>query len=158
MSQKLKVGDKVPAFSLPDQNGNTINLADYLGKQPVVIYFYPKDDTPGCTAEACSFRDQYEDFKDAGAEVFGISSDSPQKHAAFAKRHGLPFVLLSDEHKRARKLMGVPGDLFGLLPGRVTYVVDDTGAVVHIFNSQLKAERHVKEAIQSLRRGAKAGS
>jgi thioredoxin-dependent peroxiredoxin len=148
----IKVGSKIPEFSLPDQDGNLINIKDHIGKNNLVIYFYPKDDTPGCTAEACSFRDQFEVFRDSGAEVFGISSDSVEMHKNFAEKHRLPFRLLSDVNKQARKLFGVPGDMLGLLPGRVTYIVDKTGTVRRIFNSQLNAEKHVSEALEVLKK------
>lgn len=149
-NMSIKVGSKVPEFSLPDQDGKMVNIMDFVGKNNLVIYFYPKDDTPGCTAEACSFRDQFVVFQEYGAEVFGISADSVEKHKNFAEKHRLPFRLLSDVNKRVRKLFGVPSDLLGLLPGRVTYIVDKTGTVRHIFNSQLNAEKHVTEALQIL--------
>jgi thioredoxin-dependent peroxiredoxin len=148
---KLKVGSKIPQFVLPDQDGNNININDLTGKSNLVIYFYPKDDTPGCTAEACSFRDQFVDFKETGAEVIGISSDSVASHKKFAEKHNLPFRLLSDVNKQVRKAFGVPGDMLGLFPGRVTYVVDKQGIVRHIFNSQFNAAKHVEEAIGVLK-------
>ncbi len=148
---KLKVGSKIPQFVLPDQDGNNININDLTGKSNLVIYFYPKDDTPGCTAEACSFRDQFVDFKETGAEVIGISSDTVASHKKFAEKHNLPFRLLSDVNKQVRKAFGVPGDMLGLLPGRVTYVVDKQGIVRHIFNSQFNAAKHVEEAIGVLK-------
>lgn len=149
---KIKVGSTIPAFSLPDQEGQHVNINDFIGKSNLVIYFYPKDDTPGCTREACSFRDQFEVFRDSGAEVFGISADSVEKHKQFAEKHRLPFRLLSDVNKRVRKLFGVPGDLLGLIPGRVTYIVDKQGKVRHIFNSQFNAEKHVSEALEVLKK------
>lgn len=145
----VKVGDPAPDFSLPDAEGNAVRLTDLRGT-PVVLYFYPKDDTPGCTREACSFRDQYEDFRDAGAEVIGVSSDSREAHRRFAERHRLPFRLLSDQGGTVRKRYGVPATL-GLLPGRVTFVIDGEGVVRHVFNSQLDATRHVAEALGALR-------
>jgi peroxiredoxin Q/BCP len=148
----IKVGDRAPDFTLPDASGKDVSLAG-LGGKPVVLYFYPKDDTPGCTKEACSFRDQYEDFRDAGAQVVGVSSDSTASHAKFAARHKLPFTLLSDAGGRVRKLYGVPATL-GLLPGRVTFVIDAGGVVRHVFNSQLDATRHVSEALAVLRKGS----
>lgn len=147
----IKIGNKVPAFSLPSQNGELFDLGTVLGKKPLVIYFYPKDDTPGCTAEACGFRDAYEDFQQAGAEVIGVSSDPVVKHSAFASRYSLPFILLSDTEKKLRKLFGVPGNLFGLLDGRVTYVVDKEGVVRHIFNSQINATKHIDEALKVIK-------
>ena len=149
-SKTLNVGDKAPDFHLPDAEGRMISLSDYRGV-PVVVYFYPKDDTPGCTAEACAFRDQYEDFKQVGAEVIGISSDAPDRHARFAGRHRLPFVLLSDQDGAVRKAYGVAAT-FGILPGRVTFVIDRDGVIGHIFSSQFRATRHVSEAIDVLGR------
>jgi peroxiredoxin Q/BCP len=116
-----------------------------------VIYFYPRDDTPGCTKEACSFRDHYEEFREAGAEVIGVSSDSASSHQGFARRHRLPFLLLADRGGEVRKRYGVPATL-GLLPGRVSYVIDREGIVRHVFESQLQATRHVDEALAALRR------
>ncbi len=146
----IRVGDAAPDFTLPKQDGSLVTLKTLLGKGPVVLYFYPKDDTPGCTAEACSFRDAYEDFKEAGAEVVGISSDSESAHRDFADKHRLPFVLVSDQGGKVRKLYGVPSTL-GLLPGRVTYVIDAGGVVRHVFNSQLNPTKHVREALEVLR-------
>jgi peroxiredoxin Q/BCP len=145
----VKVGAQAPEFALPDADGKPVRLADLRGK-PVVLYFYPKDDTPGCTKEACSFRDQYQDFQDAGAVVVGVSSDSSESHRKFAQKHKLPFTLLSDAGGKVRKLYGVPATL-GLLPGRVTFVIDGEGVVRHVFNSQLAATRHVEEALGTLR-------
>lgn len=148
-NQKVKVGDQVPSFELANQHGDIVSSDSFIGR-PFVIYFYPKDDTPGCTAEACSFRDQYEDFKDIGAEVIGVSADSPQSHLRFAEKHNLPFILLSDKNNELRSRFGVPSSFFGLFPGRVTYVVDNQGVVQHVFDSQLQAKKHVKEAIKHL--------
>jgi peroxiredoxin Q/BCP len=147
----IRVGDVAPGFTLPKQDGAPVELKALLRKGPVVLYFYPKDDTPGCTAEACSFRDAYEDFKEAGAEVVGISSDSAGKHQAFADKHHLPFILVSDEAGAVRKLFGVPSTL-GLFPGRVTYVIDPGGVVRHVFNSQLNPTKHVGEALEVLKK------
>lgn len=142
----LQVGDKIPNFSAKDSNGNDFDSASIIGKKPIVLYFYPKDNTPGCTAQACSFRDQYEDFKDLGAEVIGISSDSVQSHEKFAKRYKLPFVLLSDSDKKLRSLFGVKTNLFGLLPGRVTYVADKNGIIELVFDS-MNATSHIPKAL-----------
>jgi peroxiredoxin Q/BCP len=146
----IEPGDVAPDFALPDRAGHTVRLSDYRGKKAVVLYFYPKDDTPGCTKEACSFRDQYEVFKEAGAEVIGVSSDSEASHDRFASKYNLPFVLVADRGGKVRKQYGVPATL-GLLPGRVTFVIDPQGVVCHVFNSQLQATRHVEEAVQALR-------
>jgi len=148
---KIVVGSTIPSFELPDQYGNLVNVAESIGKNNLVIYFYPKDDTPGCTAEACSFRDQFEVFRDSGAEVFGISSDSIEKHRNFAEKHHLPFKLLSDVNKKVRKLFGVPSDFLGLLPGRVTYIIDKSGVARYVFNSQFNAEKHVVEALEMIK-------
>ncbi|KAB0240474.1 peroxiredoxin [Microcystis aeruginosa EAWAG127a] len=146
----IKVGDRVPDFSLPSQTGTTVNISDLLGKKSLVIYFYPKDDTPGCTAESCAFRDSYEVFTDAGAEVIGISADSPQSHQQFAQKYNLPFTLLSDSDNRVRKLFGVPATLF-VLPGRVTYIIDKEGIVRHIFDSMLDFKAHVTESLNTIK-------
>lgn len=148
---ELKIGDVLPNFTAIDTNGNTFNSETIIGKQPAVIYFYPKDDTPGCTAQACSFRDQYEDFKNLGAEVIGISSDTIESHQKFAKRYKLPFLLLSDSDKKIRKLFGVPSDLFGLLPGRVTYVIDKNGIIQLVFNA-MSSKIHITKALAILKK------
>lgn len=147
---KVEVGSTLPIFELNDQHGELFRIDSVLGKKNLVIYFYPKDDSPGCTKEACSFRDQFEVFKDADAIVIGISSQSVESHLKFAEKHRLNYTLLSDTNKKVRKLFGVPTDLFGLLPGRVTYVVNKKGIVEFMFNSQIKAEKHVDEALRIL--------
>lgn len=146
----VQVGDTAPDFTLPSQSGETVSLKDFIGKKSVVLYFYPKDDTPGCTAEACGFRDSYEVFKEAGAEVIGVSDDSCASHQKFATKYNLPFILVSDTGKQLRKLYGVPSTL-GLLPGRVTYVIDKNGVVRHIFNSQFNFKGHIEEALKTLK-------
>jgi len=151
----VKVGERAPDFSLPDANGKTFRLSDQRGRKPVVLYFYPKDDTPGCTREACGFRDQYEEFQQLGAEVVGVSSDSSSSHQRFASKHRLPFTLLADEAGAVRKLYGVPANLGGLIPGRVTFVIDREGIVRHVLNSQLDAKRHVAESLASLGAGGR---
>jgi peroxiredoxin Q/BCP len=143
----LKVGDRAPDFTLPSQDGNPVSLADFAGKNAVVLFFYPKDESPICTKEACSFRDAYEDFTKAGAAVIGVSSDSAESHEKFASRHRLPFLLLADEDGSLRKAFGTPKTL-GVLPGRTTYVIDKEGVVRLIFNSQLSASDHVAEALK----------
>ena len=146
MARGIQVGDKAPDFTLPAQTGEQVRLSDRLGQRVVVLYFYPKDETSGCTAEACAFRDSYEVFAEAGAEVIGVSSDSVDKHAAFADHHKLPFTLVSDDKGQIRKSYGVPSTL-GVLPGRVTYVIDRTGTVRHVFNSMTNIGRHVNDAL-----------
>ena len=145
----LKIGDKLPSFSAKDTNGNIFNSQDYIGKQPLVIYFYPKDDTPGCTAQACSFRDNYQEFKDLGAEVIGISSDTVTSHLKFKSKFNLPFILLSDNDKKLRKLFGVQNNLF-IIPGRETFVMDKNGIILMIFNS-MSAEIHIEKALKTLK-------
>jgi len=132
---------------MPTQSGSTISLGDFLGKSAVVLYFYPKDNTKGCTDEACSFRDSYEVFKKAGAEVIGVSSDSEESHQKFASKYQLPFILISDKKGTLRKHYGVPA-ILGILPGRVTYVIDKKGTIRHIFNDMFNAQKHITEALQ----------
>jgi thioredoxin-dependent peroxiredoxin len=147
----LRIGDPAPDFELPSMTGEPVRLSDFRGKSEVVLFFYPKDNTPGCTVEACTFRDSYEAFREAGAEVIGISSDSADSHRRFAERFHLPFVLLSDADGALRARYGVPRTL-GLFPGRVTYLIDRHGIVRHIFSSQLQPRRHVAEALEVLKR------
>jgi peroxiredoxin Q/BCP len=151
----IQIGDRAPEVTGTTQTGETISLANYLGKQTVVLYFYPKDNTPVCTAQACAFRDVYEDFVAAGAVVIGVSSDSPASHEKFATGKDLPFILLSDQEGSLRKAFGVPKTL-GLLPGRVTYVIDKQGIVRHVFNSQFFAGKHVKQALAMVQQLAAA--
>jgi peroxiredoxin Q/BCP len=146
---KVDVGSRAPNFALPSQSGEMVSLGDFLGEKPVILFFYPKDDTPGCTKEVCAFRDSFEELSNLDAEVIGISSDSVESHKGFAERHKLPFTLLSDEGGKVRRLYGVPNS-FGLFPGRVTYVIDREGVVRHIFSSQIEVEQHVEEALKTL--------
>lgn len=146
---QVKVGSKVPSFQLKDQDGNDFDISTVLGKQPLVIYFYPKDETSVCTKEACSFRDAYEEFSKYGAKVIGISGDGVASHKSFAQHHQLPFTLLSDADNKVRKLFGVPKTF--VIPGRVTYVVNKEGVVVHEFNSMRDGEKHVTEALAALK-------
>jgi peroxiredoxin Q/BCP len=146
---RVDAGSKAPNFTLASQSGEMVNLKDFIGTKPVVLFFYPKDDTPGCTKEACAFRDDYDQFEKLDAKVIGISSDSVESHRRFAKKHDLPFTLLSDEGRKVRRLYSVP-NAFGLFPGRVTYVIDEEGVVRHIFSSQLGVEQHVEEALNAL--------
>ena len=151
MAYGIQAGDKAPDFTLPAQSGEPVRLKDRLGERVVVLYFYPRDDTRGCTAQACAFRDSHEVFAEAGAEVIGISSDSVDRHAAFAGLHELPFTLLSDQGGRVRKLYGVPAVL-GLLPGRVTYVIDREGTVRYVLNSMTNISQHVSDALDEVRK------
>lgn len=151
MGKTLQKGDLIPDVSLKDQDGNLIDLPSLTGEKALVVYFYPKDDTPGCTAEACGFRDKYEEFVGMGADIIGISSDTVGSHKKFANKYGLNFTLLSDCYGHAEKAFGVPRNLLGLLPGRVTYVFDKVGKLVYSFNSTTKATKHVAEAMEALR-------
>lgn len=146
---KVKVGDAAPDFTLPSSTGTEVSLSGFRGKRSVVLYFYPKDETVGCTKEACAFRDSYQTFKEQGAEVLGVSSDSVDSHKRFAEKHGLSFLLLSDSDGKTRKMYGVPSTL-GFLPGRVTYVIDREGVVRSIFNSQVQPEKHIAKALEAL--------
>ncbi|MFM7406892.1 MAG: peroxiredoxin [Cuspidothrix sp.] len=145
----IKVGDTAPNFNLPDQIGKNVSLSDFRSQKSVVLYFYPKDDTPGCTVESCAFRDEYEVFKSAGAEVIGVSGDSSESHKKFASKHNLPFILLSDQGDKVRKQYGAT-TAFGFIPGRVTYVIDQNGIVQYVFDSMLNFKGHVEEALKTL--------
>ncbi|MGC8644365.1 MAG: peroxiredoxin [Isosphaeraceae bacterium] len=150
----VQVGDPAPDFTLPSSTGEIVSLASFKGRE-VVLFFYPKDNTPGCTAEACSFRDSHQAFQDAGAVVIGVSSDSERSHQQFASRLNLPFLLLSDSKGEVRAQYGVARTL-GVLPGRVTYLIDRDGVVRHTFSSQFQPGKHVTEMLtklQELRNG-----
>jgi peroxiredoxin Q/BCP len=147
----LRVGEAAPDFVLPDRTGKMVRLSEFRGRKAIVLYFYPKDDTPGCTKESCAFRDSYQDFQDAGAEVIGVSSDDAASHGRFAEKYKLPFTLLSDQGGQVRKRYGVPATA-GLLPGRVTFVIDRDGVVRHTFNSQFQPTQHIAEALSALRK------
>lgn len=146
----ISIGDTIPAFKLTDQNGNEFDIKSVKGKKKLVIYFYPKNFTPSCTKEACSFRDSYKDFEALGATVIGISADSKTSHERFSKKYDLPFILLSDADGKVKRKFGVKNDLFGLLPGRETYVVGQDGRVLLVFNS-MNASRHIKKALDVLK-------
>jgi thioredoxin-dependent peroxiredoxin len=147
--KKIEVGDTLPSFALPNQNGEVITITPHRGKK-MVLFFYPKDHTHGCTAEVCSFRDNYELFKSKGVEVYGISSDSVASHKKFSLKHQLNYNLLSDKGGKIRKLFGVPAT-FWFIPGRVTYLINAEGKIVHVFNSLFNSEQHVQEALEKLR-------
>jgi peroxiredoxin Q/BCP len=150
---KVNIGDMAPDFELKDKDGHLVKLSDFRGEKSVVVYFYPKDETPGCTAQACSFRDSYQDFTDVGAEVIGISSDGSSSHSGFAENHRLPFILLSDLTGKVRKAYGAY-DLLGLIPGRVTFVIDKQGKVIHKFDSQLSPTKHIEESLEAIRKAS----
>ncbi len=147
-AQDLKVGSKIPEFKLPNQDGKIFDINSVIGKKKLVIYFYPKDETPGCTKEACTFRDNYQVFNKAGAMIIGISGQSVASHKEFAGKYHLPFTLLSDEGNTVRKMFGVKTNP---IPGRVTFVVDKTGHVVYSFDSLTEPTKHVEEAMRILK-------
>mgnify|MGYP006175218403 FL=1 len=146
----IQIGDKLPSFKATKQDGTAFESAS-IHEKPVVIYFYPKDFTPGCTTQACSFRDAYQDFQDLGAEVIGVSGDSATSHQNFQQKYKLPFILLSDADRKLRRLFGVPNALFGLLPGRVTYVFDAKGNCIYIFDS-ISAKNHITKALEAIKK------
>jgi thioredoxin-dependent peroxiredoxin len=146
--KSLKIGDQIPDFSLKDQDGNLVEIRNYVGKKKLVIFFYPQDGSLNCTREACYFRDLSDVFEEVGAVVIGISSQSVESHKKFAEDNHLKYSLLSDNENVARKLFGVPGRMFGLIPGRVTYVADLSGKIVYIFDSQTDVQRHADEAMK----------
>ena len=146
----LKIGDTIPEIVLKDQNGNWFDLKKETAGKNVVLFFYPKDDSQGCTKQACTFRDQFQDFADADAVVIGISGQSVESHKHFEQKNRLNYTLLSDEGNKIRRKFGVPTNFFGLLPGRVTYVIDKTGKIVYTFNSQMKFDEHVENTLNFL--------
>jgi peroxiredoxin Q/BCP len=146
----LAPGDRAPLIALKDASGTDCR-SDQLAGQALVLFFYPKDDTPGCTMEACAFRDSYADFQALGAAVWGVSGDDAASHQRFAARHQLPFPLLVDQGNALRRAFGVPSVL-GLLPGRVTYVIDGAGVIRHVFNNLLDGPAHRREALEAVRR------
>ncbi len=152
----LQAGERAPDVTLIDSDGTRVALTSLL-ERPLVLYFYPKDDTPGCTAQACAFRDLYDEFSEAGADVIGVSSDSQTAHAQFSARHRLPFRLMSDPDASARTAFGIPKTL-GILPGRATFVIDRDGTIRYAFNSQFLATAHVSNALRALRQIAQAAS
>jgi thioredoxin-dependent peroxiredoxin len=145
---RIQIGDMIPSFTLKDQDGNDFDISSLLGRKKLVIFFYPQDGSLNCTKEACYFRDLSEVFEEADATVIGISSQSVESHKEFAKQNRLNYTLLSDKENKVRKLFGVPGRVFGLIPGRVTYITDRSGKVVYIFDSQTETQRHADEALK----------
>jgi len=146
----IKVGDKLPKFTLKDAQGQKVDITSYIGKKNLVIFFYPKNFSPVCTIEVCSFRDNYDEFRNLDAEVIGISADNGSSHAKFIKDYNLPFVLLCDENKAVRKLLGVKATM-GILDGRVTYVIDKEGIIKKIISSQLDAKKHISQTLALLK-------
>ena len=150
-ANQIKTGDKLPHFIMNDENHKPVDVSLLTGKY-LVLYFYPKDDTPGCTKEAISFCDSFAELVKAGATVVGVSSDSPKSHAQFKKKYNIPYSLLADTDGEFRKLLGVPTNFLGLMPGRVTYIFNPEGYLIHVFDSQFSPEKHVKEALEVIQR------
>ena len=146
----MNLGDELPSLELNDENGQPRNLKDWIGK-PSVFFFYPKDETPGCVAEVCAFRDAYEDFMELGAEVIGISADSEESHRKFKERRRLPFTLLTDANKIGEKAFGIKRSMFGLIPVRITFIFDEKGKMIHEFDSHLNPTGHMTEALEALK-------
>jgi peroxiredoxin Q/BCP len=146
--KSIKLGDYIPDFSLKDQDGNLLEISNYRGKKKLVIFFYPQDGSLNCTREACCFRDLSDVFNEVDAVLIGISGQSVESHKEFAEKNRLNYTLLSDSGNIVRKLFGVPGRVFGLIPGRVTYITDRSGKVVYIFDSQTETQRHADEALK----------
>lgn len=147
MSEKLKINDNAPDFTAKDPEGNPIHFKELLGETPIVLYFYPKDFSQGCTKQAQAFRDNYEALKEQGAKVVGISPDSPESHKKFQEKHNLPFLLLSDEDHSISQLYGVKSTL-GFIPGRETFIINSKGEIKHLYTSQFKPKKHIEEAIK----------
>jgi len=146
----LKISDKLPDFDLKNQHNLNVSSKKFIGKN-LIIFFYPKDYTPGCTTEVCNFRDNYDILKKFDAEILGISSDDIRSHKSFAKKYNIQYDLLSDPKRKVEKLFGVPRNLFGLLPGRVTYIFNKRGTLVEIINSQLNINKHLQKTLQILK-------
>ncbi|MFG1446562.1 MAG: peroxiredoxin [Thermoplasmatales archaeon] len=144
----LRVGDKAPDFTGISDSGEKITLSEKLKEGPVVLYFYPKDETPGCVAEACAFRDRWEYVRKLGATILGVSSDSAESHKKFKANRNLQFTLIADEDKQIRKAYGATGTL---IPPRITFVIDKQGTIREVYNSQLNASNHVEVALKSLK-------
>ena len=147
----LKEGDKIPHFTAKDASGQLFESHTVIGKKAVIIYFYPKDNTPQCTVQACGFRDNYSEFLNLGVDVIGISADDVASHQKFIQKFNLPFTLLADTDNSIRKLFGVPSKIFGLLPGRVTYLVDSDGIIQKVFDSVL-GMKHVTKMLETIKK------
>ena len=148
--KSLQIGDSIPSFTLIDGQGEEFNSSDYFGKQPLVIFFYPKDDAPICTAEVCSFRDSFDDFKKLNAKIVGISTDNTISHRKFSKKNNLPYILLSDHSNRIQKLFGVKKGFLGMMPERVTFIANKQGKIISIFRNHKEAQLHTSEALKAL--------
>ena len=149
-SDQLIVGDPAPDFALPDGEGKLHKLSDYRGKI-VALYFYPKDDTPGCTAEACNLRDNYDSLLTAGIIVLGVSFDDTAAHKKFAAKYHLPFPLLSDSEKKVAELYGAKGGATRLMMAkRITYLIDKDGKILHVFD-KVDAGNHARQILDILK-------
>tara|TARA_B100001758_G_C18411346_1_gene615957 strand:+ start:1814 stop:2272 length:459 start_codon:yes stop_codon:yes gene_type:complete len=148
----LDIGDIFPNFSLKDENNNDFNLSENLNDKHLVIYFYPKDETPGCTKQACHFRDSHEDFLKFDCKVIGISADTVESHFNFKSKYNLPFTLLSDNNNSLRNKIGIPKDFLGLVPGRYTFLIKKTGEIIFTFHSSINMKSHIEEALSTLKK------
>jgi peroxiredoxin Q/BCP len=153
---KVEVGSLLPKFTLKDDKGEDYSPSQWVGKKYVVIYFYPKDDTPGCTKESCSFRDNKSEFDELDAVIIGISADGQKSHTKFKEKYNLTYTLLSDTNKEARKIFGVPSTLLGMIPGRVTYIFDKNGECIQVINSQTNPEKHINESLEMIKKHMKS--
>jgi peroxiredoxin Q/BCP len=149
VSDEPKIGDEAPDFELTTAEGGTVRLSSFRGEKNVVVYFYQKDFSPGCTKEACSFRDNYERFRELNTEVLGVSTDDAASHSEFAEEYELPFPLLIDEEQRVSDMYGARR-LFGLLPKRVTFVIDKSGVVRNVYSSETRPRSHIEEALETV--------
>ncbi len=146
----IKIGDRFPSFTLKDHNSNTFDINSFLGKNNLIVYFYPKNETYNCTKQACNFRDDFSTFKDLDCEIIGVSNDSPKSHLSFKNNHNLPFTLLSDRNGEIQKKLELPRNIFGLIPGRITFVIDNKGIVIKIIDSAINMRKHIEDALSSL--------
>jgi peroxiredoxin Q/BCP len=146
----IKIGDRFPSFTLEDHNSNTFDINSFLGKNNLIVYFYPKNETYNCTKQACNFRDDFSTFKDLDCEIIGVSNDSPKSHLSFKNNHNLPFTLLSDRNGEIQKKLELPRNIFGLIPGRITFVIDNKGIVIKIIDSAINMRKHIEDALSSL--------
>jgi peroxiredoxin Q/BCP len=149
MEIKVKAGDPAPDFEGPTSDGSRLGLKDFVGKKNVILYFYPKDDTPGCTKEACSFRDNLQPIRDMGAEIIGVSLDSIQSHSKFASKYGLSFPLISDKEMRIANAYGVLKDT-GTSTSRVTFIIDKSGKIAKVF-PKVDVTKHTEEVVSALK-------
>ena len=146
----MKEGQKVPHVVFEDQNKASKDIYDLFMNEFTILFFYPKNNTPGCTKEVCAIRDNYSDFNNYSVSLFGVSADSYSSHASFISKHQLPFPLISDREGKLRKAFQVKTELFGLLPGRVTYILNKEGVVQKIIESQFNPQKHITESLEFL--------